>query len=232
MATANLKAKISLDNSAFNAGIKKVEAALHGIQGTLGTVAGVVAGAFAVHKIIDFTEKLAHGVEAVLEVGASLSRLSARTGATSRELVVIGEVFRQAGMDAGGVGPALNKMQKALTGVNERGEPTNKTFAKLGLNMEALQKAGPVQAFQMIGKAINGLESPAQKAAAAMAIFGRSGGELLTVFNNSDAFTAAAQTLGGQADILGKNADAFREVAEKFGSIGIKFQGLDRKSVV
>jgi len=71
--------------------------------------------------------------------------------------MILQQAFVNNGMEAESVGKAVNKLQKALPGVNEQGEPTNKTFEKLGLSMEELVALSPDEQLLRIGKAINGL---------------------------------------------------------------------------
>ena len=166
------------------------------------------------------------GVKKAFSVGAELNALSARTGIAVGDLMVLQQAFENVGMGADDVGPSMNRMQKALSGVNEQGEPTNKTFDQLGLSMAELQGMTPSQQFQKIGDAINGLSSPTERAAAAMAIFGRSGAGMLALFGNSGAMSDAKDTIGGQAEIMEKNAGVFDRVSTLINSSTKKLQGI------
>ncbi len=160
------------------------------------------------------------------EMGGKLEMLSMRTGASVEELALLTQAFKTSGMGAEAVGPAINKMQKALTGVNEEGQGTAKAFDFLHLNMESLNKMGTLKQFEAISEAISNLESPAKRSAAAMGIFGRAGAELLPLFLNKGAMGMAKDTLGNQAAILGKNAEEFHKVTALMESMGTKIQGI------
>jgi hypothetical protein len=219
---ANLKAKISLDTSAFSRGISKVSADVARVAGSIARTGAMMGAALSGAA---FTG-LAVGVKGALALGDSLANLSARTGAPIKDLMLLQEAFKQADIGAEGVGPAINKMQKALTGVNEQGEPTNKMFGQLGLKIEDLKKKSPAQQFEQIGKAIMQLADPADRAAASMAIFGRSGGELMQVFSNPQAMQEAGKALGGQAEIMAKNAATFGRVSDQLEQVGTKLMGF------
>ena len=160
------------------------------------------------------------------EMGGKLEMLSMRTGASVEELALLTQAFKTSGMGAEAVGPAINKMQKALTGVNEEGQGTAKAFDFLHLNMESINKMGTLKQFEAISEAISNLESPAKRSAAAMGIFGRAGAELLPLFLNKGAMGMAKDTLGNQAEILGKNAEEFHKVTALMESMGTKIQGI------
>jgi len=168
----------------------------------------------------------AHGIHAALGAGADLDRLSARTGAPKKDLLILSQAFKDVGLSSDQVGPAVNRLQKALTGVNAEGQPTNKMFQRLGLDMEALKQLTPTQQFQKVGAAIANLKDPAERAGAAMAIFGKSGGELNQLFSNPEAINNAQKVLGGQADILAKNSARFEKVHTGLSNIGIKVRGF------
>jgi hypothetical protein len=166
------------------------------------------------------------GTKAALDFGGQMSDLSARTGIAAGELMVLGQAFKNGGMSVEAVGPAVNRLQKALAGVNEDGDDTAGIFGQLGLRMEELQRMAPDAQFRTVGAAIAKLSSPTERTAAAMKIFGRSGAELMAVFNSPDAFGTAAREVGAQAEILNRNAELFDQVSNKLENAGLKTQGF------
>jgi hypothetical protein len=156
----------------------------------------------------------------------ALSDLSSRTGVAAGQLRVLQEAFKQNGLSAEQVGPVVNKLQRALVEAGSKGGEVARTFDTLGLNLNDLRGMSAADQFQAIGQAINALPDPAARAAAAMQLFGRSGGELLTLFSNSGALTQAAATVGSQADLLTKNANMFDQASDILGSVGTKLEGF------
>jgi hypothetical protein len=157
-----------------------------------------------------------------IAAGSELSDMMAKTGASGRGLLILGKAFENAGLSANEVGNSIARMQKALAGLNEDGKPTSQVFAKLGLSVKELIAMDPADALMQIGASISRLPDPANRAAAAMDIFGRSGANLNVVFNDAAALDTARTQLGGLADLLpGMSADA-DFVADAFGSIGDK----------
>lgn len=166
------------------------------------------------------------GLKKAFDVGGELSDLSARTGAAVGDLAILQQAFTNAGIGADAVGPAINKMQKALSGVNEEGEPTNKTFEQLGLNIEEIKGMSATQQFDAIGKSIAALSTPAERSAAAMGLFGKSGGQMLALFSDAGALGDAAKDVGNQAALLEKNAALFDKISDILGTTGTKLQGF------
>ena len=171
-------------------------------------------------------------VKSAVDAGGELQDMMARTGAAGKGLVVMQRAFENAGIAAAQVPAVLNKMQKALTGLNEEGEPTNQAFAKLGLSINDLLQLDPVAAFQQIQTAIAGINDPAQRTAIAMELFGKSGGALLAVFQDSGAFAQAEQQVGSLGATLAENAAALDAVGDAFGALDTKLQQVGAEVAV
>ena len=184
------------------------------------TVAKLAVGWEVLKKV---GEMVAQGFEhfsAAMEKGGELVNLSANTGIAVRDLQILQRQFQMAGKGAEDVGPVMAKMMKNI----ETGSAAG-IIKRLGLNMDELRHKSPAEQFQMIGQAINALPDPAERATAAMQIFGKSGASLLAVFS-SGGFGEAAQQVGGQAELLNRDAALFKDVSEKLHLAGLKVQGF------
>ena len=98
---------------------------------------------------------------------------------------------------------------------------------RIGMSAESLMKLSPDEQFAALGSAINQISDPAIRAATAMDIFGRSGGEMLTVFSDGKGgLDRAAQQLGTQAAIMQKNANLFDRLSDDLGTAPVKLTGF------
>jgi len=223
---------LRLDNRQVSAKIRQTNSQFAGMGAKLNQAFGsaglakFAGGVALVAGAIIGTGKALEGLKNAFDVGDALGELSDRTGIAVRDLAILQRAFENNGSSADAVGPAVNRLQKALAGVNEDGDPTNKTFEALGLNMAALRSLSPVDQLVAVGKAISKIEDPAQRAAAAIGIFRGSGGDLLPLFANGTAFTDAATQLGTQAKILERQSAAFGKMSEQLSSAGKKVQGF------
>lgn len=171
-------------------------------------------------------------VKSAVDAGGELNDMMARTGAAGKGLVIMQRAFENAGMAASQVPQALNKMQKALAGVNEEGQPTNEAFAKLGLSISELLTLDPVEAFKQTAEAISSIQDPAQRTAIAMELFGKSGGEMLAVLTDPAAFSGAAEQVGSLGDTLAANAAQLDAVGDAFGALDTKVQQIGAEVAV
>ena len=215
---AKATATFDANDSPLAAAFRRIDKNLLGMEKKFAVVAKSAAMMLALP--VAAAGGLAVGVAKALDVGGELNDLSARTGVAAGDLQKLQQEFKNSGKAAEDVGPVMNKMQKALvTGA------ASETIAKLGLDMNDLKKQAPVDQFHAIGSALNNISDPAQKSAAAMDIFGKSGGELLSLFASGGFGDAAAQ-VGGQADLLSKDAALFDDVSDKLALAGLKVQGF------
>ena len=209
-ASTALTSSLTKASSSLSAGFDKAKL---GALALLGAVTAMAGGVGA-------------GVVSVFNMGDSLKTLRDRTGASIPFLMTLQKAFQQAGISSEAVGPMLSTMQRSLMGVNSEGEPTNKMFQRLGLSVEQLLQLNPDEQFKEIQKAISGLASPAERTAAAFAIFGRQGAALTAVFADAGAMGSIGKKLEGRAKILQENADIFAAISVKLRESGSAFSGF------
>jgi hypothetical protein len=186
--------------------------------------------------LMEHTKKLAEmflGYEALVkvvetfkqtfELGAQLQNFSERTGIAVDKLVVLQRAFENNGMKAEDLGSIVNKMQKTIESAGVEGSAAADKIGRLGLKVSDLAAMTPDQQFEAIAKAIAKVQDPTEKAADAMQIFGKAGGQTLALFNNFDeAITGAKAEVGSFADEMGNNAKGFKEIGDGLTEIGNK----------
>jgi hypothetical protein len=218
---ATVTARLALDSSGFTAGLTKAQAAL-GKLGAIGVP--VMAAGFAAAAAA--AAGLAVGIKKAVDIGGALSELSARTGVAAGELRVLQMAFERAGMSADQVGPAVNRMQRAIVEASTGSKEAQQAFSNIGLSLDSIRSLSPDQQFEAIGQAIAGIKDPAAQAAATMQIFGRGAGNLLALFKDSGALGDAASAIGAQAELLTRNANLFDRASDILNTIGSKLEGF------
>jgi hypothetical protein len=152
---------------------------------------------------------------ATLEEGGRLTNFSDQTGIATDKLVLLERAFQNNGLEAESLGGIINKMQKFLV---EAGESTSEAayhIGQLGLNFDQLQKLTPDQQCEAIGKAISSIPDSSERAAAAMGIFGKSGGKLMTFFKEFDtSIQEAGDQVGSYSTIMGMSAADFEKLGD------------------
>ena len=239
-AKADLKTTISADMTGFSATMRragglaattgtKIGKSLGGAGKALGGIAktSAIAGAGlaavgAAAAGVGFTL----GIKNAADLGGKLADLSARTGIAAGDLAVMGRAFEDNGVSADKIGGVINKLQKTITDFGTGSKTAAKPFEKLGISFDQISKLNPSDQFQLIQSKIAAIQSPTERAAVAMQLFGKSGGELLTLFSDGKAFANAGTFLGSQAEILNRNAALFDSISDILARAGEKFQGF------
>jgi hypothetical protein len=205
--------QLNLDAAGFHKAINGAERAVKNLA------AGFTAY-LSVKSIVDQFGKS-------LELGSKLTDMSAKTGIGAGALYDLGEAGRVAGLSLDDITHSISKMQKGL-GTSE----TSGVLAKLGLNGTELASAKPDLAFKKIGQAINALKNPTDQVQAAMALFGKSGAQMLQLFNDP----AFKEGIGNSqaAQLLEKNAAVFDRLDDAITRVGPKinefFVGFDSEN--
>ena len=190
------------------------------------TLAGAAAkiGSMAIDAAFSAALKTVQSFGAALDMGGRLNDLADRTGIAVDKVLLLERAFQNAGVGADSLGPILNKMQKALVDAEDGTSKAAYAFADLGLSLSQLRGLSPEEQLKTIGKAIAGIPDPAQRAATAMEIFGKSGGALNQVFANfDDEIQTAKLQLGSLPDIMKAGSSQFDRISDNLVVVGGKF---------
>lgn len=160
---------------------------------------------------------LAAGTKRTISMGGELSDLSSQTGIAVADLMRIQQAYKDNGKSADDAGKDINKMQRSISDA-ANGDSAKDPFAEIGISAKELMALNPTEQFFAIGEAIKKIQSPTKQAAAAMDIFGRSGGELLTVFKGAD-LESINKSLGKMPELMGLFADQFDRVDDLIGRL-------------
>lgn len=193
-------------------GMTGANAVASGLRSVVSSLGALTAGFLAVNSLRQF------GMEA-LKLGGELSDLSARTRIGVRDLVLLQQAYKNNGMEAGAVAKHVGLLQKKIYEAANGNKTAAATFRDLGVSAMGLQKLAPAEQFAAVANAISGIADPTAKAAMAMEIFGKSGGELLVLFNEKGAINNAAGQLGVLPAVLARNADLFDSISDALDRI-------------
>jgi hypothetical protein len=166
-------------------------------QAALSYTAGV---ANAVDQTNDMAERLGFGVEALqsLQMAAKLSGVEDATGALQKMTVAIGKAVESGETDA---------------------------FDRLGLSLQNIQAMSPEEQFRAIQSAIAALPTPAERAAAAVSLFGRSGVELLPLMSKN--LTEVEQRMKRLGAVIGDDqVEGIGAMNDALDAVKMTFDGI------
>ncbi|HEV8068697.1 MAG TPA: phage tail tape measure protein [Planctomycetaceae bacterium] len=134
------------------------------------------------------------------EVGAELAHMSERTGIGVESLSQLKYAADQTGVELEDLGTAFKKQQKIIGQASIGNKAAIDSLKHIGLTVQDLINLSPEAQFELIASRIASISNPAQRAAAAMEIFGKNGTAILPLLlKGADGINALKQ----EADALG-----------------------------
>ena len=158
--------------------VKNLQAAVGGLSGALkGLAAGMALGAF--------TAFVKQGIDAADAMG----KAAMRTGVAAQALLGMQNAAALADVSNEQLIKGLTKLNVNLVSAAEGNDELNKRFEQLGITIKAQDGTlkSTEQIFREISDRFADMPDGAQKAAAAVSLFGKSGVELITLLNSGAA---------------------------------------------
>lgn len=155
-------------------GLDSAEAKLRQFGARIGTI-GVAMAGFAAAGLT----AIGAMVKSFAGAGDQISDAMNVTGLSSDFLQTLQFGAADAGVAFDALVGSVTKSNKLLADAATGGKKANATLAMLGLTASDLMEMNPDERFKALADAIERIPDPAQRAAAAMAVFGKSGAKLL-----------------------------------------------------
>lgn len=168
----------------LNQGLGKASGYLGKFSKSLGTVKGAVAAvgaALAVGAIVNGVKSM---VTNSLDLIDNQAELASQLGTTQAKIAELGHVAQFTGSDAETLNGALAKMNLTLSEANATGKGgAADALNQLGLSANKLINLDPAERFRIIAESLGKIKNPADQAAMASDLFGKSAVSLLNTIN-------------------------------------------------
>jgi len=210
--------------------IRRLGNSMQGLQGQAKNAAmgfnslkGAVAGLGAAIAGSALVAGLGAIVKKSIDAGDELFNLQAKTGVAANTLIGIGNAAKLADVDLGILGKGLTKLNVNLVKAAEGNEDLGRKFKSLGVSVKDSngQVVPADKALKQIADRFADMPDGAQKAAAAVALFGKSGAELIPLLNEGAASMEKFTYKIGED--FAARSDLFNDTLTEFG---IKTQGF------
>jgi lambda family phage tail tape measure protein len=201
-------------------GLKKqaegVSSGFSGLKGSVEKFGAAIAGSAIVGGLTAVVKR-------AIDAGDELFNLQAKTGIAASALIGIGNAAKLADVEVETLGKSLTKLSVNLVKAAEGNEGLAAKFAALGVQVkDANGNVVPAdQALKQIADRFADMPDGAQKAAAAVALFGKSGSDLIPLLNEGAASMEKFTYKVG--DDFAARSDIFNDTLTEFG---IKTQGF------
>jgi hypothetical protein len=183
--------EIFADSNALNRGLRNVQQRLNRFSAT---VAGAGLRLSAVGAAI--LAPLAAATKSFANVGDSLDKMSARTGASTKFLSELSFAAERSGGSIEDVERSMRmlsrNMYRSLIGSKQAAE----AFRLLGMDAAKLAAMSPEDQFSEVAESLSRIENPAMRSALAMELFGRAGTAILPMIGGLKDLRREAESIG------------------------------------
>ena len=196
---ADARVSVLIDLRSKLAGL---EAAAQGFAGLIKLAAGFATAYVSVRSVVA-------GAGDIIELGAELEHLKARTGESASRMLVFRQALADIGVDAKKGEQALDALtQKVRNAIGKTGAQAN-ILAQLGLDPEKLNAMGKLDRFEAVAEALRNTSDESLRTQAAMELLDGSAGELFALIDNPAAMADAAISIGHMGEVMDRNSAAF-----------------------
>jgi hypothetical protein len=224
-------------------GLGKVFGGGAGLSGGLtnigASVAGLVnpftVGLAAVAAFGAGASAVASGLSNLEDRVETLGNLADQLGVSLEFVQVLEEAGNRSGVSIETLASSMTRLQKTLAGADEESASAQKALGRLGVAVEELNGLSQQDQIRLIGDRLQAIEDPAQRTAAAVALFGKSGAGLLPFFKNLSPAASDLERFGkvlndidrGRIDDFGAGVDALRVASKGLSTdLLLPFAGL------
>lgn len=177
---AKLSVHLGLETAAFEKGSKRAETRMTGFQKNMQRTSNAVKTAFVGMLGVFAVDQILSVGKAGLEFASSLGEVAQQLGVTTKALQEYRYAASQAGIEQGEMDQALSQLTRRLGDAAQGSKPLQAAFDKLGVNIRDanghVRDAGDV--IPLIAEGLQKIESPAERAAILVDLFGKAGQKL------------------------------------------------------
>lgn len=177
---ARLSVHLGLETAAFEKGSKRAENRMSGFQKNMQRTSNAVKTAFVGMLGVFAVDQIVQVAKAGLEYASSLGEVASQLGVTTKALQEYRYAASQAGIEQGEMDLALAQLTRRLGDAANGAKEPAKALEALGISVRDANghvlDAG--EAIPLIAEGLKNLQSPAERAAILVDLFGKSGQKL------------------------------------------------------
>ena len=233
-----VRAVFTASTSGLTSGMAQAGASAKGLQSRLAGLQGSMRSLVAIQGAQLFgsiVSSAASGARSMIALGQSaaetvdnISKVSRVVGMSYGELASLAHAGDLAGVSMNAMAKGATKSDIAMVKALNGNKTAIASFEALGLSVNDLAGMNSAEKFAAISTAIGSLPTAAQRAAAAVSIFGKAGAELLPLFEMGAGGVAAATKDAERFGLALTDAQAVdvENMNDAFTRVGAAIQGV------
>lgn len=198
-----------------------------GVGGILGQVSAVTAPALALTGTAGLAGIIG-AAHATSDLADRMATLAGIGGVDVEQFQLLAYAAEQANVPLEGLSKGFQFLNKNIAQARSGNKQALQMFSALGVSVADLQSLTPDQVMMKLADAFDKIENPSLKAAASMAVFGKSGASLIPFLEGGSKAlgetTAKAKRLG--LALTGSENAAVKDYADNVGTLMMALRGL------
>lgn len=208
MATDSLDFKSGLDDSKFQAGLKRMD---KGAAQLGASMAKAFAGGAVIGGLATIGTMLKNVTNEAIEFGSSIKDNADRLSMSTTAMQGLTEAFGLSGARAEDVQKGLTRLNISLDDARNNTGTARAAFEKLGITWEQIDNESPEEVIYIISEAVKNAKDPVSALASVMDILGKTGSKMVP------GLTDGADALRKMADEASKLSDADVKRLDEYG---------------
>jgi hypothetical protein len=227
---ADVALRFGATDDGLTAQFRRVSSQLSTFEREAGRVATATTRAFGSLTAVIGGVSLVAVTRQLVQFSGEIKDAGERTGIAIDAIQRLNFIAGQTGAELGRVSGAVNRLQLSLVSAGEGSAQAAQALGRLGIPVQDFINLAPDQQFERVAVQIAAIEDPADRAAAAIGLFGRSGADLLPTLlatgNELEKLDGLFLAIGGpvsdsaieKVDQIGDSFDATTLAAKSFGT--------------
>lgn len=220
----NARLRITADDQTRGAWDSALRTANNGSK----KISGAFKGALATVSVAAIGNAFKTLIAGQLELAESISNAAVKSGLGVQVIGELGFAASEAGVELAQLSASLGVMQVNIAKAAEGSKGLQDAFGGVGVDFEKFRALRPDQQFEVLAEAISRIEDPAERARAATELFGKSGAQLLPLFEEgAEGIRKAREEAQRLNTVLGPRQVAdLKAAGDSVGQLGKAFKGL------
>lgn len=224
---------VTADDKGLKAGLQSAEKEMHAFRKKIDFFSAAVGASLFV-GFMGVTAAAKNLTSALIGVGDQLDKMSQRTGVSVETLSKFSTMAQLCGADVGVFEKTLTILQKRIGEAQNGSAAANAAFRSLGLSLKDLSGLTPDQQFIKVAGKMGELSTQTKKAALSLAIFGKTGTQLIPFFNSgADGIVGMSKNLDRLGAVVSTNTataaakllDALTLIKAQVSALSVEFMG-------
>lgn len=177
----SLVVRLGLDAAEFTTGLTKAEADAKKLAAKIDRGIATAANAAAIGIAAIGTAAVAAfaAIDQLVKQAGNFQDLAEATGADAEALASFAVSAKVAGLEMQSIADASVKLTKNLQGVDDESKAAGAALSAIGIPIKEFKALDPATQIETVAKALAGFDDGASKVAVSLALFGKSGAQLL-----------------------------------------------------